>query len=780
MAITSTVASPAAKKPAILPMQDPNNPNQALQINANQVQPVAAAQPAQSAGVMAAGQSLEQVNRMAQQGFQSPTVAATSLKTQELLNDPSQGQNYQQNINNRLTQADRENAQALETARQGMAGAAGSSINQQSLMQLALQNNEKKSDLQTTLEAQASEQKQKAMLAALAEGRSTSQLEQNQYNTNIEALVKARGAADTEMGLTQKTSSEALDRGLEIAKTNQNANLQMALANIDSATKQGLQANQQDWDTANNELDRAATTALQNGDTAAQITIAKLKGEIDAAQQSSQRQWNTAERLATQIYSSNERIESQDYNTATKFIDQQIEAQARAQEFSNDIFLQVSQFGQEKVMADIDAKIAEAKSGNDYKRTEALTRLQTALEAGLQDDAQAAQKELQAMDISNTRYLADQKNAFDLKMQTQDFDQQTKMTYLTDELASARANGDVDRQKSIIQFQTGQDIQKIAAESGANAALEKVRGDIQLALQNDDQVAVEALQRSELTFKAGEAAKDRMIEKAKVDLTAKQVDMAQVEQQYNQISDMVDQGILDPSAEYDFLMGTMKAHGVDTSSYKMVDAQAQAQKALQQEYGLQKQQYLITHPQAASYTVNKDVFTGKGNVSGPQLELYKQITNSGKTSFTANELATIGIPQDWIAKNTISNLTGDNLKGFNEFMNSTLYGELTAEEKKAKANAGYLGVDDISTATSGDKYNFEQPVSYNGKTIPVGKYSVKTNDVGHGNKFWGTAYTNTHKYLVNAVTGESYEIEMTKSGTTGNIISGLWADNGGL
>jgi hypothetical protein len=154
--VTNTV-----KKNNNLPMQDPNNPNAPMQI----VQPQ---QPDSNAVQGAANQSSMQINKMAQQGFSSPTIQATSQQTQELLKDPTQGQNYQQNINNRLAQQDRERAQAVETARQGLAGMSGSSLNQNALVDIALKGVEQRADLQTQLESEAAQAKQDAIYKALA------------------------------------------------------------------------------------------------------------------------------------------------------------------------------------------------------------------------------------------------------------------------------------------------------------------------------------------------------------------------------------------------------------------------------------------------------------------------------------------------------------------------------------------------------------------------------------------------------------------------------------
>ncbi len=54
-------------------------------------------------------------------------------------------------------------------------------------------------------------------------------------------------------------------------------------------------------------------------------------------------------------------------------------------------------------------------------------------------------------------------------------------------------------------------------------------------------------------------------------------------------------------------------------------------------------------------------------------------------------------------------------KAFNEFYNSAVYGELTSEEKDAKANAGKLGPEDLVYGDVGDVFKIDKATSFNGQ-----------------------------------------------------------------
>jgi hypothetical protein len=602
---------------------------------------------------------------------------------------------------------------------------------------------------------------------------------QNQLNRDIQTSLQANdiNAARNNL-LTQleydKQAQESgqqftaeqntLNRTLEATLKTMDINSARELTELKGKIDSGMLTKEQDWKTVQNSLDRAAAEALQSGDIKGQLQIAQLKGEIEKQAQTAQQTWQTAERTASQAYNTTERISTQDYESAEKYLDRQAETSKQMQEYYNNLNLQSNEFNQEKTMADITAQLEEARANNDYQRTSALTRLQSSLQAGLQDDAQAAAKELAQMEVDNQRYMQDKSAALQLNMQTQGFNQEEKMAYLGSQLEDAKANNDVDRQKTILQYQANIDMDARANQYGYDAALQSLKGDIDTALQNNDFVHAEALQRARLDQEASIAAQDHLLDKARVDLESKQVDMQQVEQQFNQISDLVAQGILDPSAEYEFITRTLSQHGVDTSGYDMVNAEEAAKKALNHEFEMQKQQFMQTHPEVMQ-TSWED---GAGKV------------------WTLKDLQSLGAgyTEQWAnqnMKNVGSQMTPEGQKALNEFINSAVYGELSEADKKAKETAGYLKAEDIPAAQSGDKFVIDantQLPSIDGQdmgSIPPGKYSVVTEDNSTGSKFWGTLKDIKTYYLVDE-NGKKYPFKQDTSGTKGNIISGLWAD----
>ena len=178
MAVTNTVSTTVKKN---LALQDPNNTANMVQVNQPQ-QPVTSEQ-----AVQASNQSALQINKQAQQGFASPTAQTTTQQAQKLLSDPNMGRDFAKEQATQLAQYDRNRAQSLEAARQGMAGSGGSTLNQNEHMRIALQGAEGRSDLENQLQSEAAQAQQSNLLAALAEGRATSQTEQDVYNTNINA-----------------------------------------------------------------------------------------------------------------------------------------------------------------------------------------------------------------------------------------------------------------------------------------------------------------------------------------------------------------------------------------------------------------------------------------------------------------------------------------------------------------------------------------------------------------------------------------------------------------
>jgi len=759
--MATTPVTNTVKKQTVLPLQDPNNPNAPAQIVPQQPD---------SQGVQnAAYQSGVQLNKQAQQGFSSPLAQSVSSQTQKLLADPNQGQNYQQQIDTRLAQEDRNRAQTLETARAGLGRASGSSLNQTALMNIALQGNEARADLQTQLENDAAKKQQENLLAALAAGRAGTQTEQDVYNTNINALKTAIGATDIERqgAITAKEAATTrnwqaeqndLDRQLEIKKQAGDIAGQKEIEQLKSKLTLEQMASEQNWKGIQNQLDRDIQTSMQANDinavrqnlltqldynkqeaaagrtfTAEQNAmnrilettlktmdiesakvLTELKGKIDSGMLTQEQDWKTAQ--AALDRSAAEALQKGD-----------IQGQIAITQLKGEID-QLAQKAQQ------DWTTAERVSSQIYNTSERID--QNAANLAMKKLDIDAQKALQENDINAQKYIEKQKADLQLKLQTQGFNQEEKMAYIDAQLADAKANGDVDRQKQIIQFQTQENLTTMAAEFGYDTALERVKGDIQTALQNNDFVKAEALQKARLDAEATQAAENRVLEKARIALEEKQVDMQQLESQYAQISDLVAQGVLDPSAQFEFVTKTLQAHGIDTTEYNMVDATEAAKKALNNEYELQKLQFAQTHP-----------------------EMYQKVwVHANGKQYSLSDLQKInsGYTEQWADANmngSTMDLTPEGKIALNEFINSAIYGELTTAEKEAKANAGYLPESDIPFASPGDKFNVTNSKTItdaNGKsvTIPPGKYYVDTKSNTHGNILSGKT-TVDHMYLYN-------------------------------
>jgi hypothetical protein len=654
------ITTPQVTQPRTIPYTAPGQPVQYVNQPAPQVQ---APQPVQAPQTQPAGmnqQVLQAGQQKAIQGFQSPTMDMTSQATQGLLQNPNAGgmdwQKYQQS---QMEQFDTNRAQSMDAAKQQLAPAWNTGGAMGQFMDLALKGATERSTMEQGLKKEAAAGTQENLYRALQEGRQTSEAERQRFATDIGALAQVRDMAEGQENREFQGSQNAMDRGMQIALANQNAELQTGLTELKGKIDQGMLLQTQDFQGVQNQLDRELQNAISSGNWQNALQIEQLRGEIQAQQAEAQRQWQTGERVATQSWSTSERIDDQGFQTGMQYLKQQ---QALA----------------------------------------------------LQDN-----------DIQNARYLQDQQGLLQLKMQTNDMQYGEKMAYLNSQLEEARANNDVGRQKEVIKFQSGQEMERIIQQQGWEEAQTYIRQEHDLALQQGDLVKAETLQRNEFEFRRSEAVLDRAIEQMKVDLQEKGMNMDQLEQQYAMIQNQIDAGTLDPKAGYEFLVNSLQQSGVDVSRYNYTDALTQEKIAIQAEYDAMRSQYAMTHPEFV------DRATG-------------QLTPEGYTAFNA-------------------------------FANKTFYGELTPEEKAAKAVSGYLDHTDLSSAATGDKFNIAQDYSYNGVKIPAGQYSVEQDQTTKGSTFWGTKQQISRTYLIDQNTGKRLLINTVEGNKEGNLVSNLWA-----
>ena len=316
--LTGNTQNTQQKKQTNLPLQDPNNPNQPVQLvsqqntpapQPQQVKPISA--PQQNSQIQqVSDQSLIQANQLAQHGFQSPNAQLTSQQTQALLKDPNQGMDFDAYRRNQLSQLDSQQADALEAARQGLVGASGSSLAQNNLMGIALKGIENKANFTNQLDASIANQRSQNLLNALAAGRETTGMELGISEQNLNSLLAARGAAEPELNRQQTSSENALNRALELTLQSNDLQGNKELAMLKQKLDSGLLTQEQEWKAAQAALDRAAEIALQQGDIAGQLQIQQLRAQIEAAAQESAQKWQTAERIATQAFTSGKTFNS--------------------------------------------------------------------------------------------------------------------------------------------------------------------------------------------------------------------------------------------------------------------------------------------------------------------------------------------------------------------------------------------------------------------------------------------------------------------------------------
>lgn len=370
-------------------------------------------------------------------------------------------------------------------------------------------------------------------------------------------------------------------------------------------------------------------------------------------------------------------------------------------------------------------KTSEREASQDWQTSERVDNARIT-EHMKNVDAEIA-KAAAAQNFEYQKYLEEVKGNLQLKMQTNEMNQEEKMAYLGAQLAEAKANNDVNRQKQILTFQYEQDLNKMEKEFGYEAALQDLRSKAEMAIKQGDWTNAQVLQKLQIEAAAREHDKDLVVQRAKLDLEQAGVDMARFEQQFNFLQQEVEAGRIDPATLSSFVGGVLSKAGV-----KVIPPDPMAtQKAADKQYEDMLYQFKLTHPGLVQESL----------IPNP---------NFGKVPGADR----------WLPGTT---LTDTGVAKFNEFMNSTLYGELTAEQRKEKENAGYLSAADLGGAGAGDKFNIEEETTYNGLTIPPGKYTTSEEVQQFKGSFDSGAYSKTHTVITNVETGEKFTIKSAKS-----------------
>ncbi|MFH1740424.1 MAG: hypothetical protein ABIH23_15555 [bacterium] len=608
------MATPTVKAPPVLPTTGLGQNTQfvggqAPQINAAAVGAVNAPSTPQvglNERVLQAGQ--EKVLG----GFQSPVLQQTSDLTQRLMQDPNLGVDYTKQQAGKMGQFDFDRSQAVESVRRSLAPVWHTGQGAEQFLDVALQGGRERSALQRQLEEEAVTKQRENYLQALTEGRATGEQERLGFQTDVGALVDVRGMAEPEAQRVWQGGQNAIDRGMEIALTNNNSALQGYLTELQGKVDQGLQLTAQDFEASQaelnrilqtslqandinavrenigtqlafdrwkteagfeftgeqNALNRALESTLQTNDIAANSALVELKGKVDAGLLTQGNEWKTVENAL-------------DRAAAVALQTGDIAGQVQIETLRGEIQAQAQ-------AADQIWKSSERIASQGWATGERLSEQDFATTTKYLD--QRHDLAMQENDQAHVKYIENQRNMVALKMQTNDMAHDEKMAYIFDQLATARADGDVERQQTLMTFQEGIELRRIYTEFGYDRALQESQQTFETALQNGDFEHAEVMLKLQQDFIADEAAKDRALESARVKLSEFGINMEAIQAQ-------VDAGTLAPDAAIQLLQTQLFNSGAGVGELTPLDYTDTVHRALDAEYDSQRYQWKQTHPE---------------------------------------------------------------------------------------------------------------------------------------------------------------------------------------
>lgn len=561
------------KPPKNIPFQTPN-PTQLQTLTPQakiQAVPTQAPAPAQDLS----GQVLQTAQQQALTGLQTPIQGLVQQKTQQLLEAPQVPDQRVKQL--ALEQFDVQRAQAQEAARQGLADVAGAGQIQDLFLREALGAGERRAQFGTRLDIEAQQRAQEANLRALSEGRATLEQQQQLQTGGIQNLLASRQGSEAEAQREFAAGESAIERGLKVFTQSQDIAAQQNLATLQGKIQQGLQLTAQDFQGVQADLDRNLKTSLQANDINA--TRDNLQTQLQIQQEMQQAGFGfEAAQLTRQ----------QDFAEIEAGLDRQQQLALQTKDFAqaNSIEQLRQEFTAQQATADREFERVERIATQGWRTDERLGEQD--FRNAFQLNEQKAQEALQANDFLQQGRMFEQRANLELKMQTNDMDFQEKQLFLQDELSTARADGDVGRQKQLISFQSAQDFERIKQAQGFQAAQSDLDRKLQEAMQAGDFEHAITMQKNQFDFAAEEALADRELEQARVELQARGVDLAEFESQFNQILETAG-----ADAAGSFLKENLAAQGI---TLDIPDASEAMRKALDAEYDSAIYQWGKTNP----------------------------------------------------------------------------------------------------------------------------------------------------------------------------------------
>lgn len=163
----------------------------------------------------------------------------------------------------------------------------------------------------------------------------------------------------------------------------------------------------------------------------------------------------------------------------------------------------------------------------------------------------------------------------------------------TDPITGETTPGKWDQIKETMNLQNEFDLKKMQEQYGYEEALQKLSGDINLALQNDDQEHAMSLLNTQQKFTAEQAALDRKLDWARVELEKAGFD-------YTIIKDQIESGAIGPDAAIEFTKAILEERGIE---YTPPDPNA-IYDELDRDFRVQQYQFALTHPELAEYNAD--------------------------------------------------------------------------------------------------------------------------------------------------------------------------------
>lgn len=424
-------------------------------------------------------------------------------------------------------------------------------------------------------------------------------------------LVKLQASLDMErLGKTQDfTAFQAdLDRRQQLAVQGNDIEAKKYLAGLQIQADAAQLQKTQDFQAVQNDIERKWKSTEATADREQQNSIVERQLALDKWKQENGQQFTEGQNALNRAL----QLTLADKDAATQTSLMELKSK-----IDNDMLTRTQDF--EAVQNDLDRREQEALQKGDIQGqmqieqlrgqiTMAAQQKQQEFEKAQQNAAQiwqsgekandrdlqyamqanqiAADDAKQQNDIAAQKYLQDQNAQLQLKMQTNNMSQEEKMAYLANDLSTARANGDMNRQMQLLTFQHAQELESLQSQYGYDAAKIQLQSDLQAALQTNDAANQASLIQLRATLDAQERAKDRALEQ-----TAQQ--NQQFAQLYSAIQAQVESGILSPESAIGMLQNQMRSTGMNVN---LVASDPNAdQLAIEKEYNLQRAQWAMTH-----------------------------------------------------------------------------------------------------------------------------------------------------------------------------------------